>query len=224
MPTISVENYLKAIYHLAQSHSDGMVKTKALADHLELSLPSVTSMLRTLGEEGLVDYTRYKGASLTKQGTKEALNVIRKHRLVEVFLVTTLDYSWDEVHAEAERLEHAISDELAARMDRFLSYPRFDPHGDPIPDADGKLPQRQIIPLDKAPVGHRLRIDRVTDQDPELLRYLKRLGLVPLAECHIEEIVDYDGQLSLVVESRKVTISHAVASRLLVKLLEPADL
>lgn len=220
MPTISVENYLKAIYHLSQQAEDKRVKTKALADHLSLSLPSVTSMLKSLGDEGLVEYTRYKGASLTGRGRKEALNVIRKHRLVEVFLVTTLDYTWDEVHAEAERLEHAISDELAARMDHFLSYPRFDPHGDPIPDAHGQLPEREIIPLDQAPALVELRIDRVTDQDPELLRYLKRLGLVPMAKCTILEVVSYDGQVSLEVAAQEVTISHAVASRLLVKPLE----
>jgi len=135
---------------------------------------------------------------------KKALR-LGQHRLVEVFLVTTLDYTWDEVHAEAERLEHAISDELAARMDHFLSYPRFDPHGDPIPDAHGQLPQREIIPLDQAPALVELRIDRVTDQDPELLRYLKRLGLVPMATCTILEVVSYDGQVSLAVASQEVT-------------------
>ena len=220
MPTISVENYLKAIYHLAQRAEDGRVKTKALADHLELSLPSVTSMLKSLGDEGLVDYRRYRGANLTPRGRLEALNVIRKHRLIEQFLVTTLGYSWDEVHAEAERLEHAISDELAARIEHFLAYPRFDPHGDPIPDAQGRLPEREIIPLDQAAVGVALRIDRVTDQDPELLRYLKRLGLTPQARCVILDVVGYDGQVTLQLdELPAATISHAVASRLMVKVL-----
>ena len=147
MTTISVENYLKAIYQLAQLESP--VKTKAVADSLDVSLPSVTSMMQSLSGDEMVVYTPYKGVTLTEKGRAAALSVIRKHRLVEMFLVQTLDYTWDEVHAEAEQLEHAISNELAQRMDDFLGNPSFDPHGDPIPTADGEVPPARPRPTER---------------------------------------------------------------------------
>ncbi|MFU8806125.1 MAG: metal-dependent transcriptional regulator, partial [Bradymonadaceae bacterium] len=153
MPTISVENYLKAIFHLQSELPENRVKTKELAETLEISLPSVTSMLKSLGDDGLVEYVPYKGARLTPRGRKVALKVIRNHRLIEVFLVRTLGYTWDEVHAEAERLEHAISDKLADRIDDFLARPRFDPHGDPIPRSDGTLPAEPLVSLTQMQPG-----------------------------------------------------------------------
>lgn len=219
MPTISVENYLKALYSLGQ-RTEGSVKTKAIAQKLEISLPSVTSMLQSLAEEGLVDYKRYHGATLTEAGEKLALAVIRKHRLVELFLVQTLEYTWDEVHAEAERLEHAISDELAARIERYLSFPQFDPHGDPIPNAHGELPSRDSTVLDAAPQKTPLTLLRVMDQDSELLRYLKRIGLTPRTSFEIEEVLPFDGQMFLkFADGRQASISRALASLLLVKVM-----
>lgn len=222
MPTISVENYLKAIYQHQQRGGE-RVKTKEVADHLEISLPSVTSMLKSLAREGLVDYQRYHGVTLTEAGRLLALSVIRKHRLIELFLVDTLDYTWDEVHNEAERLEHAISDELAQRIERYLGSPRFDPHGDPIPTADGQIFPHEAIPLDQADVGVKLRVKRVLDQDPEVLRYLERVGLTPQTDCTIQEVLPFDGQMFLVLDGdRHVSLSNALATRLLVTPLEGA--
>lgn len=224
MPTISVENYLKAIYHL-EIRTQSRVKTSAIAEALELSLPSVTSMLKSLSDEGLVDYERYKGARLTDSGRRAALKVIRKHRLIELFLVTTLDYTWDEVHVEAERLEHAISDELAARIEQFLSFPTVDPHGDPIPTADGQVPASRAVPLDEVPEGHHVALERVVDQDPEVLRYLERLGLTPRAELHVEEVIAIDGQMYVrrPGDPHKVALSRELARRLRVLLLHPSE-
>lgn len=224
MPTISVENYLKAIYHLQREAPDGRVKTKALAEYMALSLPSVTGMLKTLSDEGLAAYEPYRGARLTEPGERAALRVIRHHRLVEVFLVTTLGYSWDEVHAEAERLEHAVSDTLAERIDRFLAHPRFDPHGDPIPTADGLIDHCEGMPLSQAPVLTPLRIERVLDQQPEVLRYLTRIGLTPRATLEVLEILPFDGQMFLRVNGESAALSRALASRLLVSALDPASL
>lgn len=178
MPTISVENYLKEIYHL-QTHGDGRVKTKALADRLGISLPSVTSMLKALAKDDLVDYQPYQGAKLSEAGMRVALRVIRNHRLLEVFLVRALGLSWDEVHEEAERLEHVVSDEFTERLARHLGDPAFDPHGDPIPRSDGSLPTGPDMPLSEAPVGAGFVVHRVLTQDGEVLAHLHGLGVEP---------------------------------------------
>lgn len=218
MPTISVENYLKAIYHLQEN--GGKVKTTAVADRLNVSRPSVSNMLQSLSSEGLVDYEPYRGARLTEQGVAAALSVIRKHRLIEIFLVETLDYEWDEVHAEAEQLEHAVSDKLAQRIDDFLGNPQFDPHGDPIPTADGEIFKRNSIPLNQAIPGQRVRIARVLDQQPDVLRHLTQQQLVPSTEIEVLEVLPFDGQMTVRVADEDVTISRTLASRLLVT---PAD-
>ena len=176
MPSPSVENYLKAIFHLSQ-RQEGWVKTKQLAERLEVSLPSATNMMQSLAEAGLVDYRPYHGVTLTGTGRLEALRVVRVHRLLEEFLVRTLGLGWDEVHDEAELLEHAVSDKLAARMDAFLGYPQVDPHGDPIPTADGDLVRSEGPRLAELQPGQRFRVVRVFDQDPERLRNLASWGL-----------------------------------------------
>ena len=215
MPTISVENYLKTIYQL-QDERDDRVKTKEVAEELDISIPSVTNMLKSLSEEGLVDYKPYRGARLTEEGRKAALKVIRNHRLIEVFLVRTLGYSWDEVHDEAERLEHAVSDTLVSRIDAFLGHPKYDPHGDPIPTAEGEVHRPEAMPLSEAEEGMRLRVERTLDQEPEVLRYLDRIGLTPNAVFEVVEVLPFDGQMFLEVDDDDATISHALASRLLV--------
>ncbi|QDG54497.1 metal-dependent transcriptional regulator [Persicimonas caeni] len=215
MPTPSVENYLKAVYHL-QSRRDSRVKTKEIADQLDISLPSVTSMLKSLGEEGMVDYQPYKGARLTDSGAKAALRVIRNHRLIEVFLVQTLGYTWDEVHDEAERLEHAVSEKLVGRIDEFLGNPKFDPHGDPIPTAEGEIHRPEAMPLSDATPGSRYRVERVLDQEPEVLRYLEKIGLTPSETFEVLEVLSFDGQMFLSVDGEDATVSRSLASRLLV--------
>lgn len=214
MPTTSVENYLKAIYHLQTRH--GKVKTKDIAARLDVSLPSVSSMLQSLAGEGLVQHKPYKGAKLTDDGVIAALQVIRKHRLIEMFLVETLGFSWDEVHAEAELLEHAVSDKLAQRVDDFLGNPQFDPHGDPIPTADGQVFHRDAIPLNEAQPPDKFRITRVLDQQPDVLRHLTKLGLTPNAGIEVLEVLPFDGQMTLRVDDSEATISRTLASRLLV--------
>ena len=215
MPTTSAENYLKAIYS-RQEKRHRRVKTKEIADDLEISLPSVSGMIKSLAEEELVEYEPYHGVRLTEKGRKTALRVIRNHRLIEVFLVKALGYSWDEVHAEAERLEHAVSDKLVERIDAFLNHPKVDPHGDPIPNAEGELHQREMINLGDAEEGMTARVERVLDQTPEVLRYLDRIGLRPGSHLTVDEILSFDGQMFLRVGDREVTISERLAEKMLV--------
>jgi DtxR family transcriptional regulator, Mn-dependent transcriptional regulator len=215
MPTTSVENYLKAIYS-RQGGEERRVKTKEIAEALEVSLPSVSGMVKSLADEGLVDYEPYRGVRLTEEGKKAALRVIRNHRLIEVFLVQTLGYSWDEVHAEAERLEHAVSDKLVGRIDAYLSFPRFDPHGDPIPTAEGEVHHRDVSLLRDAEAGMTLRVERVMDQTPEVLRYLDRIGLRPGSTLHVDEVLSFDGQMFLRVGGEEVSISDRLAGKMLV--------
>ena len=215
MPSPSVENYLKSIYHL-EGQGDHRVKTKELADQLGVSHSSVTAMLKNLSEEGLVDYEPYRGARLTEVGVSSALKVIRNHRLIEIFLVKTLDYEWDEVHDEAERLEHAISEKLASRIDAFLGEPRVDPHGDPIPTAEGDIDHPDGRPLDEIESGTKIRIERVLDQDPEVLRYLESIGLTPQSVVKVTGVLSIDGQMTLEIDDTEHTVSKTLASRLLV--------
>jgi DtxR family Mn-dependent transcriptional regulator len=216
MPSPSVENYLKAIYHL-QGQGEDRVKTKDLAGALDISHSSVTNMLKSLSRDGLVDYKPYKGARLSDQGVHAALKVIRNHRLIEIFLVKTLDYEWDEVHQEAERLEHAVSEKLADRIDDYLGRPKFDPHGDPIPTSAGEIDHPDGVPLDEIEAGRTVRIERVLDQDPEVLRYLDEIGLTPHTELDVEEVMPVGGQISISLPKDEAkTVSQALASRLLV--------
>lgn len=217
MPTISVENYLKAIYHIEAR--DGRVKTKALADALELSLPSVSVMVQTLASSGLVDHEPYRGVVLTEEGRRAALAVIRKHRLVEMFLVETLGFSWDEVHAEAELLEHSVSDKLEERIATFLGNPRFDPHGDPIPTVDGEIEHHDAVLLADTTPPQEVTLVRVLDQSPDVLKHLTAVGLVPQTTFRVVDVLSFDGQMTVVIpspEETTITISRTLASRLLV--------
>ena len=175
--TRSVEDYLKAIYRLSTAGQPAT--TSAIAGLLELSPPSVTGMVKRLSEQGLLAHEPYRGVALTAAGRRLALRTVRRHRLVESYLVAYLGYSWDTVHDEAERLEHAISDELAERMAAALGNPGVDPHGDPIPTADGDIAEVTGVPLSDVPEGVAVEVRRVDEHDAERLRYLASLGLVP---------------------------------------------
>jgi DtxR family Mn-dependent transcriptional regulator len=199
----AIEDYLKAIYVLDQAH--GQVTTSLLSEHLGFAPPSVTGMLQKLAKLDLVTYTPYHGVTLTDRGQRVALEVLRHHRLLELFLMKELGYSWEEVHAEAEALEHVISETLEARIDAHLGHPTADPHGDPIPSADGMLPISPCQPLTQLPFGAAGRITRVTDQQPERLRYLAELGLVPGAIVTVRAREPFDGPLSLAIGD---TIHH----------------
>lgn len=167
----SVENYLKTIFLLAERW-EGSVGVSALAERLGVSSPSASGMVRKLVDAGLVDHARYAGITLTPPGRASALAVVRRHRLIEMFLVTELDLAWDEVHEEAEALEHAVSDRLLDRIDDRLGHPRFDPHGDPIPARDGRMPVIEARRLPELRYGEGGDLVRVDDTDPEVLRYL----------------------------------------------------
>jgi DtxR family Mn-dependent transcriptional regulator len=188
-PSASVEDYVKAIWEVAGS---GAASTKDVAERLSIAPPSVTNMFVRLQEMGLVEYERYRGASLTRRGREEALRLIRRHRLIETFLLEHLGYSWREVHEEAERLEHAVSDGFTERLAEFLGHPDQDPHGDPIPAADGSFAPDDSFPLGQAEAGQRVRISKVGD-DPSVLEYLGEHGLVPGRLLSVREMRELDG-------------------------------
>lgn len=205
----AVEDYLKAIYTL-QHQSAQPVTTSSLADHLGVRPASVTGMLKNMADTHLVTYTPYHGVNLTASGEKIALEVVRHHRLLELFLVEALGYSWDEVHEEAEQLEHHISEKLEARIAERLGDPAFDPHGDPIPTLEGALPTRAQRHLSDLTVGGGGVIERVSDQDPQRLRYLADLGLVPGAKVRVTASAPFDGPVSV----RVADTEHALDRRL----------
>jgi DtxR family Mn-dependent transcriptional regulator len=177
MPSLTVENYAKAIYQLAQESNADAVATGQIATALGVLPGTVTSMLKTLDESKLATYTPYEGVRLTSAGRALALRVLRRHRLIEQFLSKTLNLTWDEVHEEAEHMEHAVSDALIDRIDAYLGHPATDPHGDPIPQPDGSIAVAAARPLSECKAGERFRLARVTDQSPEFLRYLSQAGL-----------------------------------------------
>jgi DtxR family Mn-dependent transcriptional regulator len=171
----TTEDYLKAIYELQAV--EGVAQTSAIAEALELAPPSVTGMVKRLAELGLLQHTPYKGAQLTTAGRRTALRLVRRHRMLELYLTVKLGYDWDSVHLEAERLEHAVSDDLIERMALALGNPRYDPHGAPIPSKEGVVEEPVLIPLSETPVGTMAELRQVSDRDPERLRYLARVGL-----------------------------------------------
>jgi DtxR family transcriptional regulator, Mn-dependent transcriptional regulator len=188
-PSSSVGDYVKAVWEVAGT---GAASTKDVAARLSVSPASVSNMFVRLQEMGLVEYERYRGASLTGRGREEALRLIRRHRLIETFLLEHLRYSWGEVHEEAERLEHAVSDGFTERLAEFLGHPDQDPHGDPIPAADGTFEPDDSFPLCEAAAGRRVRISKVGDE-PSTLKYLGDHGLVPSRLLSVREVRDLDG-------------------------------
>ncbi len=190
----SVQDYLKAIYGLR--HENERATTNALAARLNVTAASVTGMLKKLAELKLVLYEPYQGATLTPAGEKIALEVIRHHRLIELYLIEAMGYSWDQVHAEADRLEHVISEEFEDRISTLLGHPTVDPHGDPIPTKSGEIAESSRNTLSDAAEGSTVRIERVRDEDPALLREVAELGLVPQAIITVGRRTD-DGTLTV---------------------------
>lgn len=217
MPSLTIENYVKTIYQLCLEQNGEPATTGKVAVALAVSPGTVTSMLKTLGETGLATYTPYEGVRLTDSGRGLALRVLRRHRLIELFLVRTLNLTWDEVHAEAENMEHAVSDWLVDRIDAFLEYPEADPHGDPIPTADGHLRASHARPLAECATGETFRIARVMDQSPEFLRYLTTAGLVLSAEGRVVANLPEAGIITVAVEAQEATLGRNVAMKIQVK-------
>ncbi|MEA2512203.1 MAG: DtxR family transcriptional regulator, Mn-dependent transcriptional regulator [Thermomicrobiales bacterium] len=210
--THAMEDYLKAVYRLRDVvEPGGQVTTQRLADELGVTGPSVTNMVKRLHELRLLRHTRYHGVELTPAGEKIALEVLRHHRLLELYLAETLGYAWDEVHAEAERLEHHVSDELEARMDSVLGHPTRDPHGDPIPSREGQIDTISAISLVDLGAGEPATVSRVSDRDPEQLRYLGGLGLYPGANIVVAERLPFDGPLRIQVAGAEHIIGRSLA-------------
>ncbi|HYM56366.1 MAG TPA: metal-dependent transcriptional regulator [Solirubrobacteraceae bacterium] len=195
-PGTAVENYAKAIYTL-QSRSAGAVSTGALASRLGVTASSASAMTRKLHRLGVVEHNRFHGVRLTERGARIALKVIRKHRLLELYLVESLGVPWDRVHRDAEVLEHHLSDELAALIAEKLNQPTHDPHGDPIPTADGKIDEGETVPLETLEPGARGTFVRVSDSDPAMLRYLAEHGIAPGAHFEILDRQPFGGPLSV---------------------------
>nr|WP_236262011.1 metal-dependent transcriptional regulator [Pirellula staleyi] len=215
--SLTIENYVKAIYQIAAGDAQPAA-TGRLAESLGVSPGTVTSMLKTLSESGLAEYTPYEGARLTESGRTLALRVLRRHRLIELFLVRTLELSWDEVHEEAENMEHAVSDLLVDRIDAFLGYPATDPHGDPIPKADGTVARSAGKRLSELSSGMEFRLERVLDQSPEFLRYLSETGLKLGAIGKVASSRPQAGVITLMVEGAETTLAYKIADQILVTL------
>lgn len=204
----AVGDYLKAIWQVA---GDGIASTGDIAKEIGVTAPSVTGMLGKLAALGLVGYQPYRGAELTKAGRAEALRLVRRHRLLETFLIRDLGYGWDEVHAEAELMEHAMSERFTERLAQHLGQPQFDPHGDPIPRRDGTLPDGPDTPLVEVDTGRRLTVHRVLTQDGEVLAYLAGLAIEPGSEVLVVGREPLGHLLHLEVGDRSVALSGELA-------------
>ena len=211
----SEENYLKAIYKLKE-YSSTKITTNAIASVVATAPASVTDMLQKLAEKKLVNYERYQGVSLTSQGKKSAVSVIRKHRLWEFFLVEKLGYNWDEVHEIAEQLEHIQSESLVKKLYTFLGKPKWDPHGDPIPDEKGNFSSQKTIPLSSAATNEKLIISGVVDHKSDFLQYLDKNGLSLGKKITIKEITLYDNSMTIYIGKTIKHISSEVAKNILV--------
>ena len=198
--TRSVEDYLKAVYSLTEREESA--STSALADVLDVQPASVTGMVKRLAECGYLEHARYRGVRLTQAGSREALRIIRRHRILETYLHMHLGYSWDDVHPEAERLEHAASDALIDRMAAILEHPSHDPHGAPIPTPSGEIEVPEFVTLNEVDLGVAVQIRAVQDDDPARLRYLETLGLVPGTRLTVKERAPFDGPTTVSVGIR----------------------
>jgi DtxR family Mn-dependent transcriptional regulator len=215
MRTLAEENYLKAIYNLSQ-HESGATASK-LSEKLNVKLPTINSMVNKLAEKELVEYQKYKGFILTAKGQKYALEVIRKHRLTELFLVKIMGFGWEEVHDIAEEVEHIKSPAFFEKMDLILSNPKFDPHGTPIPDKEGKLPKNTLKQLSSIEVGQKVAFVAVSDSSTDFLSYLSRVGLTLYSSIQIIDREVFDGLLKIKTNKQNITLSGQVADKILVE-------
>ncbi|HLB36981.1 MAG TPA: metal-dependent transcriptional regulator [Gemmatimonadales bacterium] len=213
--TRSTEDYLKVIFELETV--TGAAQTSAIADALAVAPASVSGMVKRLSESGLLAHVPYKGVQLTETGKRAALRMVRRHRILETYLTSKLGYDWDSVHQEAERLEHAVSDGLIERMAMALGNPRHDPHGAPIPTPAGHIEEEELIALSDVPEGELAELRRVSDKDPELLRYLASLGLKPGVSIEVGVRQPFRGPLAVRVAGpmpRELVIGHELAAAL----------
>ena len=212
--TAPVEDYLKAIYSIGRG--TGAAATNEIAQRLALAPASVSGMVRRLAEQGLLAYERYHGVKLTESGRRAALRTLRRHRVIEAYLAKALGYPWDRVHDEAERLEHAASDELVDRMAATIGEPEVDPHGAPIPTRDGAVDETEYTSLADLPVGASGVVVRVADEDPEMLRYLGELSIVPGKRITLKSRAPYEGPITLGMGRQQLSIGPGLASQVLI--------
>jgi DtxR family transcriptional regulator, Mn-dependent transcriptional regulator len=209
MTTPAVEDYLKAIYQLSEAGEP--VSTSAIAERLGIAPGSVTGMLKRLAEAGLVEHTRYHGARLTDEGAGNAVRTIRRHRVLELFLVDVLGYTWDRVHDEADRLEHAVSDELIDRMAAVLGSPTADPHGAPIPESGAEFREQRYPSLADLTPGDRATLRQVPDEDAAALRYLAELELKPGAELEVIDVAPFNGPMRVLINGTEQVLGREIA-------------
>lgn len=213
----SAQNYLKTVWSLSE-WSDAKISPSLIAEKTGLKLSTVSDAVRKLTEQGLLDHTPYGAVTLTEQGRTYAVSMVRRHRLIETFLVQVLGYGWDQVHDEAETLEHAVSDFMIDRIDRFLGFPARDPHGDPVPAADGSLPRIDAAPLAPSDVGETVIVERISDEDPALLQHFAAEGIVIGARLVVAEGAPFSDSVEVTVadDDRTVTLGHTPMSALYV--------
>jgi len=223
--TQAIEDYLKAIYELTKEHD--RVSTNQIAETLGITPASVTGMVKKMGEmePALVDYQRHQGVLLTKRGERAALEMLRHHRLLEMYLHEKLGYEWDEVDAEAEMLEHYISEEFEERIAQALGHPSHDPHGDPIPTSDYRMPETSSKTLYETRTGDEALVERVNDSDPLLLRHLRELGLVPQAKFKVLAYSPYDENLTIEIQGQdgKVVLGPSITRQIYVEIEDDRD-
>ena len=211
--TAPVEDYLKAIYTIGKG--TGAAATNEIAQRLALAPASVSGMVRRLADQGFLAYERYHGVKLTETGRRAALRTLRRHRVIEAYLAQALDYPWDRVHAEAERLEHAASDELVDRMAATMGEPEVDPHGAPIPTRDGAVDETEYTSLADLAVDLPGIVMRVADEDPAMLRYLAELSVVPGKRVTVKSRAPYGGPITLAVGRQEISVGPALAAHVL---------
>ena len=215
MPSEQIENYLKNIYKIESA--EGKVSTSSLSERLQISPASVTEMVKKLASEGSLTHTPYKGVSLTEAGKRAALKILRKHRLWEMFLVEVLHFSWDEIHEEAEKFEHIMSDKMEEKIDEVLGFPEVDPHGDPIPNRNGMVKRVRWLALANVEEGSTVRVVRVNDANPELLQYASSVGLFLNRKIMVKQRMKFDNSLIVRIGSKELTISATLAKNIFVE-------
>ena len=217
MLSLTEEDYLKAIYYLSENNSEKGISTNDIAKRIEISAASVSDMIKKLSQKNLVNYVKYQGVTLTKGGKQIAVNIIRKHRLWETFLVEKLKFSWDEVHEIAEQLEHIQSSTLIERLDEFLDFPEYDPHGDPIPNEKGEIIKRKRINLKNCPLDQTLKVIAVEEGSPLFLQHLNKIKVNIGTHIKVLEKIEYDESLEIEIDQqRTIMISKDVAENIYV--------
>ena len=216
MNTLAEENYLKAIFKISENENEN-VSTNSIANELETKASSVTDMIKKLTDKGLVNYEKYKGTSLTKKGNEIAIHIIRKHRLWEYFLVKKLNFQWDEVHSIAEQLEHIKSEKLIKKLDDFLGNPKYDPHGDPIPNKKGSFPKAFSKSLNNLDINKKGIVVGVCKDESSFLQYLDKLKINIGTIIEIIEIIEFDNSLEIKINNKKIHISYEVSENILIK-------